>query len=153
MRIAYGERVPGRRVAERAAFVSASLGLAIGALFLFAPMQGYCRMEITGTPGAPATPGPEICGRQSLIEAQPVWPMPLLAILVWTFAPLLAYAGVRRKLGRQGGGTALIMFAVLAECTVLVSFGAAPFFAPFVLLPLLISTAIALGSRDTTRGA
>lgn len=131
--------------------MSAALGLSMGALFLFAPMQGYCKMEITGTPGSPATPGPTICGRQSLIEAQPVWPMPLLAILVWSSAPLLAYAGVRRKLTRQAGGTALILFALLAEGTVLVSFGAAPFFAPFVLLPLLITTAIALASSDKAR--
>ena len=152
MAIGYGEVVPGRRLAERAAFVSAVLGIAMGLLFLFAPIQGYCRMEVTSNqPGVPATPGPTICGRQSLIQAQPVWPMPLIAIVVWSLAPLLSYAGVRRRMAGESGGTALIVLALLLEATVLISFGAAPFFAPFVLLPLLITTAIALGSPSSRR--
>jgi hypothetical protein len=85
--------------------------------------------------------------QQSLIEAQPVWPLPFMAIALWSVAPLISYAGVRRKMAGQSGGTALIVVALLLEATVLISFGAAPFFAPFVLLPLLIITAIALGSR------
>jgi hypothetical protein len=74
--------------------------------------------------------------------------MPLLAIAVWSLAPLVSYIGVRRKVAGQDGGTALVMLALVLEATVLISFGAAPFFAPFVLLPLLISTALALGSRS-----
>jgi hypothetical protein len=152
MGIGYGEVMPGRRLAERAAFVSAVLGIAMGLLFLFAPLQGYCQMGVTSTqPGVPATPGPTICERQSLIQAQPVWPMPFVAIAVWSIAPLLSYVGVRRKVTAQSGGTALIVLALLLEATVLISFGAAPFFAPFVLLPLLITTAIALGSRSGER--
>ena len=129
------------------------LGIAMGLLFLFAPIQGYCRSELTSTqPGVP-TPGPTICGQQSLIQAQPVWPMPLVAIVVWSLAPLLSYAGVRRRMAGESGGTALIVLALLLEATVLISFGAAPFFAPFVLLPLLITTAIALGSPSSRRSA
>jgi hypothetical protein len=77
-----------------------------------------------------------------------VWPMPLIAILVWSLAPLIGYVGVRRKMAGRGGGTALIVLALALEATVLVSFGGAPFCAPFVLLPLLITTAIALASRS-----
>ena len=131
--------------------VSAALGIAIGLLFLFAPIQGYCMTTATSTqPGVPATPGPTICGQQSLVQAQPVWPLPLIAIVVWSLAPLIGYVGVRRKMAGQTDGTALIVFALLLEGTVLISFGAAPFFAPFVLLPLLITTTIALRSRPAT---
>ena len=121
----------------------------MGVLFLFAPIQGYCRMTITGTPGAPATPGPQICGQQSLIEAQPVWPMPFIAIVVWSVAPLISYVGVHRRMAGQDGATTLIVLALVLEASVLISFGAAPFFAPFVLLPLIISTALALASRPS----
>ncbi|HKY50453.1 MAG TPA: hypothetical protein VJP45_04280 [Candidatus Limnocylindria bacterium] len=140
-----------RPVAERAAFVTAVLGVAMGLLFVFAPIQGYCRSEIRGTPGAPATPGPTICGRQSLIQAQPIWPMPLIAIVVWSFAPLVTYIGVRRRTVDVASGTAVIILGLFLELTVLISFGAAPFFAPFVLLPLLITTALALASRPRPR--
>jgi hypothetical protein len=132
--------------------MSAVLGVAMGVMFLFAPIQGYCRMEATSArPGVPATPGPTICGQQSLIEAQTVWPMPFLAIAVWSLAPLIGYIGVRRRMAGQGGGNALIVLGLVLEATVLISFGAAPFFAPFVLLPLLITTAIALASRPGER--
>ena len=144
--------MPRRRLAERAAFVAAALGVAMGLLFLFAPLQGYCMTTVTSTvPGATVTPGPTICGRQSLIQAQPVWPLPLLAIVMWSVAPLISYVGVRRRMAGESGGTTLIAVALLLEATVLISFGAAPFFVPYVLLPLIISTAIALASRPATR--
>ena len=154
MRIGYGENVPGRRLAERAAFVTAVLGVAMGLLFLFAPIQGYCMTTATNPqPGVPATPGPTICGQQSLFQAQPIWPMPFLAVAVWSVAPLIGYVGVRRRFTGQSGGTALVLVGLVLEATVLISFGAAPFFAPFVLLPLIISTALALVSRvDQRRG-
>jgi hypothetical protein len=148
MRIGYGEIVPSRRLPERAAFVAAVLGVAMGLLFLFAPIQGYCMTTATNPqPGIPATPGPTVCGQQSLFEAQPIWPMPFLAVVVWSVAPLIAYFGVRRRMAGQTGSASLIVLALVLEATVLISFGAAPFFAPFVLLPLVISTAIALSSR------
>ncbi|MGH2492546.1 MAG: hypothetical protein ACRDF9_13695 [Candidatus Limnocylindria bacterium] len=140
--------MPGRRLAERAAFVSAALGVAMGLLFLFAPIQGSCTTAATTTqPGVPATLGPTVCGHESLVERQAIWPLPFLAVAVWSVAPLVGYAGVRRKMAGQSNGTALIVLALLLEATVLMSFGAAPFFASFVLLPLLITSAIALGSR------
>jgi hypothetical protein len=148
MHIGYGENVPGRRLPERAAFVSAVLGVAMGLLFLFAPIQRYCMATATNPqPGVPATPGPTSCGQESLFQVQPIWPMPFLAVVVWSLAPLVGYAGVRRRMASQSGGAALIVLALVLEATVLISFGAAPFFAPFVLLPLVISTALALSSR------
>jgi len=154
MRIAYGEVVPGRRLPERAAFVAAVLGVTMGLLFLFAPIQGSCMTTATSTvPGQIATPGPTVCSSQSLIEAQPIWPMPFIAIAIWSLAPLISYFGVRRRMAGRSGGNALIILALVLEGTVLISFGAAPFFAPFVLLPLVISTALALSAPVDQRSA
>lgn len=146
--------MPGRRLPERAAFVAAVLGIAIGLLFLFAPIQGYCRVTATSTvPGQIATPGPTICERTSLFQSQPIWPLPFLAVAVWSVAPLISYVGVRRRMAGRGSGIALIVLALMLEATVLISFGAAPFFAPFVLLPLVISTGLALSARVHQRSA
>jgi len=123
----------------------------MGLLFLFAPIQGGCRVTATSTvPGQIATPGPTICTNESLVQRQPIWPLPFLAVAVWSVAPLLSYVGVRRRVAGKGG-TALIILALVLEATVLISFGAAPFFAPFVLLPLVISTALALSARVVQR--
>jgi hypothetical protein len=152
MRIGYGEVVPGRRVPERAAFVAAVLGVTMGLLFLFAPIQRGCMTTATSTvPGQIATPGPTVCSNESLVQRQPVWPLPFLAVVVWSVAPLIGYVGVRRRMASQTGATALIILALALEATVLISFGAAPFFAPFVLLPLVISTALALSARVDQR--
>ena len=143
--------MPGRRLPERAAFVAAVLGVAIGLLFLFAPIQGGCMTTATSTvPGQTATPGPTICTNESLVQRQPIWPLPFLAVAVWSVAPVLSYVGVRRRMAGQGG-TALIIIALVLEATVLISFGAAPLFAPFVLLPLVISSALALSARVDRR--
>ena len=79
--------------------------------------------------------------------------MPFLAVAVWSTAPLIGYVGVRRRLAGQSGGTALVVLSLVLEATVLISFGAAPFFAPFVLLPLSISTALALGTSAGQRSS
>lgn len=149
MPIGYGEVVPGRRLPERAAFVTAVLGVTMGLLFLFAPIQGGCMTTATSTvPGQISTPGPTVCTNESLVQRQPIWPLPFLAIAVWSVAPLIGYIGVRRKMAGRGG-TALIVLGLVLEATVLISFGAAPFFAPFVLLPLAISTALALSASSS----
>ena len=71
--------------------------------------------------------------------------MPFLAVLVWSVAPVLVYLGIRLRLqGNRAIGTAVVVAGFLLECTVLISFGAAPLFVPTVLLPLAITTTIAL---------
>ena len=71
--------------------------------------------------------------------------MPFFAVLVWALAPVVVYYGVRLRVrGKRSVGTALVVAGLLLECTVLISFGAAPFFVPTVLLPLAITTTIAL---------
>ena len=144
--------MPGRRDPERAAFVTAVLGVTMGLLFLFAPIQRGCMTTATSTvPGQVAAPGPTVCSNESLVQRQPVWPLPFLAVVVWSVAPLIGYVGVRRRMASQSGANALIILALALEATVLISFGAAPFFAPFVLLPLVISTALALSAPVVQR--
>ena len=102
--------------------------------------------SITGSsgPGAPIQ-GPTTCGSQALWQAQAIFPMPFFAVLVWSLAPVLVYYGVRLRVGGRGRvGAALVVAGLVLECTVLISFGAAPLFVPTVLLPLAITTAIAL---------
>ena len=138
-------------VAQQAAFISAALGLAIGALFLFAPIQGGCTTSITATPPPPgATAGPPspsvtTCTNQALWQRQEIFPMPFLAVLIWSLAPVIVYVGIVLRLrGERASGTALVVLGLFLVCTVLISFGAAPFFVPLVLLPLALTTAYAL---------
>ena len=141
-----------RRAAKAAAIAVAALGLVAGVLFLFAPLGTGCSVTATvGAPGTIATPGPQVCQSYSLIQSQPVWPMPLLAIVVWSLAPSLTAIGLIRRLRGQGRGTPWIVAGLVAECTVLISFGAAPFFLPVVLLPLLVVTAFGVAAARTPR--
>ena len=140
-----------RPFAQRAAFVSAVIGPVIGALFLFAPIQGGCTATITATPPPPgATQGPQAsqvvsCTNEALWQRQQIFPMPFFAVLVWSLAPVVVYIGILLRLRGQGSiGTSLVVLGLLLECTVLISFGAAPFFVPLVLLPLVITTTVAL---------
>jgi hypothetical protein len=143
-----------RPIAQRAAFVSAVIGPVIGALFLFAPIQGYCVSTITSfatppppgsTQGPATTGGPAVCGNEALWQRQQIFPMPFFAVLIWSLAPVLVYIGILLRLrGQRATGTALVVAGLILECTVLISFGAAPFFVPLVLLPLAITTTVAL---------
>jgi hypothetical protein len=128
--------VQTRPVAQRAAFISAVLGPVIGALFLFAPIQGICSSGVAG---------PTTCGMEALWQRQAIFPMPFFAVLVWSLAPVVVYLGIVLRLRDDRGiGTALVVAGLLLEATVLISFGAAPMFAPTVLLPLVVTTTIAL---------
>jgi len=139
-----------RTVAERAAFTSAAIGIAVGLLFLFAPIQGYCSTTLSATAPVPgATPGPAgpavtTCGTQALWQVQPIFPLPFFAVLVWSLAPCVAYYGVRLRVGgRRRGGSALMVAGVVLAFSSVISFGAGPFFLPFVFLPTLVTTVIA----------
>lgn len=141
-----------RRLALAAAIGVGVLGIAAGVLFLLAPLGTGCSVTATATaPGQVATPGPQVCQSYSLVQTQPVWPMPLLAIAVWSLAPSITAVGLIQRLRGRARGTALIVAGIVIECTVLISFGAAPFFVPVVLLPLLIVTALATRVARTSR--
>jgi hypothetical protein len=141
-----------RRLTLTTAIAVVVLGIVVGVLFLFAPLGTGCSVTATTTaPGFIATPGPQVCRSYSLVQAQPVWPMPLLAIVVWSLAPSITAIGLIRRLRGRGSGTPWIIAGVVIECTVLISFGAAPFFVRFVLLPLLIVTAVAIRATRPSR--
>lgn len=142
------------RVALAAAVIAGTLGIVVGVLFLFAPISTGCSVTATiSAPGTIATPGPQVCQPYSLAQVQPVWPMPLLAIVVWSLAPSVAAIGLVRRLRAQAGSKPWIVAGIVAECTVLISFGAAPFFVPFVLVPLVIATALGVAATRKPRGA
>ncbi len=130
-----------------------ALGIAVGLLFLFAPLGTGCSVTATATaPGFVATPGPQVCQRYSLVQVQPVWPMPLLAIAAWSLAPSLTAVGLIERLRGRGKGTPWIVPGIAIECSVLISFGAAPLFVPFVLLPLVIVTVLVMRAVRARRG-
>jgi hypothetical protein len=144
-----------RTLAERAAFISAVIGPVIGALFLFAPIQGYCMQSasVIATPIPPgatpgprvfAPPGPTICGTEALWQHQPIFPLPFFAVLIWSLGPVIAYIGVRMRVrGDRGLGSALMAAGVFVAFTSIISFGAGPYFLPFVFLPTLLTTMFA----------
>ena len=136
-----------RSLGPPVAIAVAVLAAVVGVAFLFAPLGTGCSVTASSSvPGAVATPGPEVCRSYSLVEAQPVWPLPLLAVVLWSLAPsATAIGAVRRRSGR-GSGTAWLVGGLVAEGTVLISFGAAPLFVPLVLLPQIVATALALAS-------
>ncbi len=66
---------------------------------------------------------------------------------MWSLAPLVSYYGARMRVtGDASAGTLLIVIGLMLETTTFVSFGAAPFFMPFVFLPLLIATVLTFAS-------
>ena len=118
---------------------------------MFAPIQRGCTTTITATPPPPgATQGPAsqgvtTCNSEALWQRQEIFPMPFFAVLIWSLAPIVVYYGVLLRLhGDRTAGTTLVVAGLLLECTVLISFGAAPIFVPAVLLPLAITTTVAL---------
>src|SRR3954464_13081185 len=121
-----------RTLAERAAFVPAVVGPLFGALFLFAPIQGYCSSTSTiatpippgATAGPPATAGPSTCGMEALWQRQQIFPLPFLAVVVWSLGPVVAYYGVRRRLdGYRASGSALVALGLVMTFSSIVSFG------------------------------
>ena len=133
------------RLARTLALLTVALGLATGLYLLFGPTYSGCEIhQVIPTTGATPAPQVSTCFTKSLIEVQPIWPLPLVPILVWSLAPLLAFLGVRRRIAGRSFGTALIVVALVLEATVIISFGAAPLYVPFVLLPLVLTSIIAL---------
>jgi len=126
------------RIARVASVLALAAGVILGWGILFGPFFYGC----TSTTVAPdQTPTPQVCRGSSLIEVQgsDLFPAPLLWILMWSLAPLLAVIGVwlsRRPRIR------LIALALLMELTGVISLGGGFIFA-LVIEPLLLITLIA----------
>ena len=121
-----------------------------GALFLFAPIQGYCSSTVTATAPPPGqTPGPPAsplttCGTEALWQRQTIFPMPFFAVLIWSLGPVVAYYGVRRRVaGHRASGTSLMVIGLMMTLSSIISFGGGFLFVPFVFLPTLITTVFA----------
>jgi len=101
------------RITRVASVLALAAGVILGWGILFGPFFYGC----TSTAVAPdQTPAPQVCRGSSLIEVQgsDLFPAPLLWILMWSLAPLLAVIGVwlsRRPRIR------LIALALLMELT------------------------------------
>jgi len=126
------------RIARVASVLALAAGVILGWGILFGPFFYGC----TSTTVAPdQTPTPQVCRGSSLIEVQgsDLFPAPLIWILMWSLAPLLAVIGVwlsRRPRIR------LIAIALLMELTGVISLGGGFIFA-LVIEPLLLITLIA----------
>lgn len=134
------------RLAKLASLITVALGMAVGLYILFGPTYMGC--SVIAVPVTPANPtptlGPQICGTKTLVEVQPIWPMPFLALAVWSLAPLLAMRGV------WSGRTWPVILALIVESTTLISFGAGPYYVPFVFVPLLFTSILAMRARAGT---
>lgn len=135
-------------IARIASVITAALGVATGLYVLFGPTGMRCSIGTIGQtgPGQPVTtiaPGP--CETTRMVDIQPVWPMPLLALAVWSLAPLIAVAGV------WSGRPWLVTVALIVEASAIVSFGAGPYYLPFVFVPLAFTWVLA--RRATRRSA
>ena len=125
-----------------AAAITAFLGVAAGLYLLFGETGMRCTATTIGQTGIGQpveTFAPGRCTSTRMVDVQTVWPMPLLAFAVWSFAPALAVAGVWPARVRMG----LVTAALVIEATSILSFGAAPVYVPLVLVPLAITGVLA----------
>ena len=124
------------RVASLVAFV---VGIVLGVFILFGPTYYGCSIGAVA-PGF--TPGPQVCHSASLVEVQGpehLFPAPLLWIMLWALAPLLAVIGTH--FGSRSVATALVSVAILCDLTAIISFGG--FYFAIVLIPLLLIALVA----------
>ena len=127
-------------IARIAALITAGLGVLTGAFVLFGPTYTRCSLGSIGQTGIGQpvqTLTPAHCDTMSLVQAQSVWPMPLLALVLWSLAPLLAVLGV------WSGRLWLVAVALIVELSSIISFGVGPYFLPHVAVPLAITWVLA----------
>jgi len=137
-------RLLGRAVALGAAV----LGVAVFAYVLFGPTVTRCSFGEIGSTGIGqpvVTLKPAFCETVRLVDSQPVWPMPLLALTFWSLVPLLAVVAAWRALPW------LALTAVLLELTALISFGVGPYYVLFVGVPLVVTWILVSSSTRRSR--
>lgn len=131
-------------IARIASLITAALGVATGVFVLFGPTYTRCSFATIGQTGIGQpvqTLTPARCDTMSLVQSQSVWPMPLLALVLWSLAPLLAVLGV------WSGRPWLAALALIIEMSSIVSFGVGPYFLPYVAVPLALTWVLARRAR------
>src|SRR5437899_10585754 len=88
------------RMARTLSFLALGIGIAYGIFILFGPTYTICS---SGSIGRNQTPGPTICRSESLVVAQrdSLFPAPLLWIVMWSLAPVLAVRSEERRVGKE----------------------------------------------------
>ena len=125
------------RIARFASLLALVAGVILGWGILFGPFFYGC----TTTAVAPGqTSAPQVCRGSGLIEIQgnDLFPAPLLWILMWSLAPLLAVIGVWLRARPR---VLLIALALLMELSGIISLGGGIVFA-LVIEPLLLITLV-----------
>lgn len=129
------------RFALISAAITTGLGVAVGLTVLLLPTRVACSLPPL-EPGV-GTTAVGNCVPVSLLQStEPIWPLPLLAILVWSLAPALALLGVV-WLTRGHRGLPLVALALVVEATAVISFVVGPMFLLYVFAPLLLTTLLA----------
>ncbi len=134
------------RLARLASVITVAIGVATGLWILFGPTGMRCSSATIGQtgPGEPVrTLAPAYCESTRMADIQPVWPMPLLALAVWSLAPVLGVVGV------WNGRTWLVALALGIEASSIISFGAGPYYLTFVFAPLALTWVLARRARVT----
>lgn len=126
-------------------------GTAAGLYQVFGPTYAGCQSPVITSTGDVI--GREVCRQASMWELQGSsgFPAPYLFIIIWSLAPILGFAAAW-SVGKHGERMWLGGLALAIEASVLISFGAAPFYLPLVFPPVLI-TFLALLTLPQWKGA
>src|SRR5712691_12661909 len=126
------------RIARTLSFLALGIGIAYGIFILLGPTSTICS---SGSIGPNQTPGPTICHGQSLVVTQRdnLFPAPLLWILMWSLAPVLAVVGVRFRVDGTAEGSWFIGLALFTDLTGIISL-CGGFVYALVVAPLLLIT-------------
>ena len=134
------------RAARTISLLALAASLTLGTWTLFGPTYSYCRTSLS--PGSPARTE---CGTSNLVtvQADHLFPAPLLFIAAWALAPALAVIGTRS--GSRGVALAYTGLALAIDASSFISMGGGFVFA-LLVAPLLLATLvlIAMARRDST---
>lgn len=129
------------RIALLLAAATTGLGVAVGMTVLLGPTHVRCELPPL-QPGVGAVGSHNCTYRSLLASGEPIWPLPLLPIVIWSLAPALSLIRVVRML-RMRSGMPLVGLALALEATAIISFVVGPMFLLYVFLPLLLLTPLA----------
>jgi hypothetical protein len=132
------------------AAVTAALGAFVAGFTLAGPTHIRCRLPEL-QPGTVTTPTVQDCRYVSALQSgEPLWPLPLLPIVVWGLAPLVVLIGVI-LITRGGRGLSLVYLGLVLEATAVISVFSTLLFGLYVLVPVLITTLLARSAHRAVR--